>query len=216
MALGIFIFLLGISGILFYDRYYVPIILSEEVVKVKAPEQGLVRNYSLTNEDLYIDKMPQQHLPDGYLKTVDEAVGRVLNVDLTDGTVLTSTMIDIDDLSPSEDEGIFSIPQDAIFAINGTLRRRDKVNVYLVSDPRSRSSETAPKYSEAFLENVPVAYVRSSNNNDVRDTEDGNTNHRITSTGQVSYPELIINFNQGERLKRKIEEGYLLWIVRVD
>lgn len=220
MIIGVMIFLLGIGGILFYDRYYVPVIMSENVVKIKVDQeiQFLPRNYTLKEDDLFIDKLPSEHLPKGYLTSIDQAVGKVLNVNLTNGTILTDTMIDLDDLTPAAGEGIFSIPSDAIFAVNGTLRRRDRVNVYLITDPRSRSrTENVEQESSAtFLKNVQVAYVRAANNNDVRDTEEGNINDRITSTAQVAHIEVILTEQQGIELKKMIEQGYLLWIVRVE
>lgn len=221
MVIGILIFLLGIGGILFYDRYYVPVIMSEDVVKIKVDQgtESLPRNYTLKEDDLFLDKLPSEHLPKGYLTSIDQAVGKVLNVNLTNGTVLTDTMIDLDDLTPGAGEGIFSIPPDAIFAVNGTLRRRDRVNVYLLVDPRSRDRNELSanlESSKAFLENVQVAYVRAANNNDVRDTEEGNINDRITSTAQVAHTEVILTEQQGIELKKKIEQGYLLWIVRVE
>ena len=220
MIIGVMIFLLGIGGILFYDRYYVPVIMSENVVKIKVDQeiQFLPRNYTLKEDDLFIDKLPSEHLPKGYLTSIDQAVGKVLNVNLTNGTILTDTMIDLDDLTPAAGEGIFSIPSDAIFAVNGTLRRRDRVNVYLITDPRSRSrtENVEQESSTTFLNNVQVAYVRAANNNDVRDTEEGNINDRITSTAQVAHIEVILTEQQGIELKKMIEQGYLLWIVRVE
>lgn len=187
--------------------------MTKDVVKVKTDSESISRNYQLKEEDLYIDKVPVQHLPDQYISSIDQAVGKILKVDVTNGTILTSSFIDVDDLEPKPGEGIFAIPKDAIFGINGSLRRRDVVDIYAVLDTNVPGHDLIPE-QEPILRNVTVAYVRSDDNNDVQDGEVGN--ERITSTGRVSYPEVILSHEQGQILKNKIEQGYLLWIVRVE
>lgn len=218
LLIGLSVFLLGIGGILFYDRYYVPVVLAQDVVKVKVSNDVdiLARNYLLKRDDLYLDKVPTQHLPNDYISSIEEAENKILNTDVTHGTILTRTLIDVDDLQPKIGEGIFPIPKDAIFAINGSLRRRDVVDVYAIDIESETQDITKIPDRGKLLEHVVVAYVRSDDNNDVQDTDDGNLNHRITSTGRVSYPELILTDEQGLLLKNKIEQGFLLWIVRVE
>lgn len=217
-VLAIFIFAIGVAGQVFYDFYYTPYIAANEVVKVKSPDGYLPKNYKLTRNDLYVDKVPTSHIPSGAITKISEAENQITNVDLTDGSILTATMINIDNLHPVEGEGIFAIPKEAIFAVNGSLRVRDKVDVYLIRDFDSgrQNTEVMRDASSLFLESVTVVHVRSDSNNDVQDTETGAVTDRKTSTGNISSPELKLKNEEGQALLKKIEEGYKLWIVRVD
>lgn len=143
-------------------------------------------------------------------------------MNLTDGVILTESLVDVDDLEPGPNEGIYPIPKEAIYAINGTLRSRDKVDIYLVKDrtkeQKSASSDVieVPSVDSAFLTAVTVNYVRTEDNNDVKDTENGNITNRTTSTGKVSVPELKISNENAKQLKQYLEQGDKLWIVRVE
>lgn len=69
---------------------------------------------------------------------------------------------------------------------------------------------------KVFLSGVTVNYVRTEDNNDVLDSENGNNNNRFTSTGKVAAPELKLKKSDGELLGAYLEQGKKLWIVRVE
>jgi len=164
-------------------------------------------------------------------------------VNLTNGSILTESLVDVSDLEPLQDEGIFPIPKEAIYAINGSLRSRDKVDIYLVeADPEKlneslgsstekdenqdqkdenqaqmlQQSQNSEPVKEVFLSGVTVNYVRTEDNNDVLDSENGNNNNRFTSTGKVATPELKLKKSEGQLLGQYLEQGKKLWIVRVE
>lgn len=78
------------------------------------------------------------------------------------------------------------------------------------------NAEAAAPARKVFLSGVTVNYVRSEDNNDVLDSENGNTNNRVTSTGKVAAPELKLKKSDGELLGQYLEQGLKLWIVRVE
>lgn len=200
--------------------------------------------------DLYLDSVQTKDIPSGVITEVSQVEHKITNVNLMDGSILTESLVDVSDLEPQQDEGIFPIPKEAIFAINGSLRSRDKVDIYLVEGDPPDKSETAtptapnasggPAYStgvmhdssasssaneaaqpaeparQVFLSGVTVNYVRTEDNNDVLDTENGNNNNRFTSTGKVAAPELKLKKSDGELLGQYLEQGKKLWIVRVE
>ncbi|WP_151732986.1 hypothetical protein [Paenibacillus tengchongensis] len=248
------ILLIGFGGLLGYDLYFKPYVLSQTVVKVKAGSGYLPRNYVLQPGDLYLDTVQTKDIPADAVTELSRAEYKMTNTDLTDGSILTGALVDVSDLAPRQDEGIFPIPQDAIYAINGSLRSKDRVDIYLVegasrdrpsdgyspaapgsalaspspagsaaaspavSNPVEASPEqSSPEVSRSnlFLSDVTVNYVRSEDNNDVLDSENGNNNNRITSTGKVAAPELKLKKSDGERLGQYLEQGMKLWIVRV-
>lgn len=190
--------------------------------------------------------MQTKDIPAGVIRSLNQVERKITNVNLTDGSILTESLIDVSNLEPQQDEGIFPIPKEAIYAINGSLRSRDKVDIYLVegdspvkdrtgyspaagaadasagvkvSGPASAVDEEiqpALPGRKVFLSGVTVNYVRTEDNNDVLDSENGNNNNRFTSTGKVATPELKLKKSDGELLGAFLEQGKKLWIVRVE
>lgn len=229
------ILITGFGGLLGYDLYFKPYVLSQTVVKIKV-EGGeyLPKNYELKASDLYLDSVQTKDVPSGVITEIAEVEHKITNVNLTHGSILTASLVDVSDLEPLEDEGIFPIPKEVIYAINGSLRSRDKVDIYLVEGDREKRNATLgataplggeelPEQSpinepekEIFLAGVTVNYVRTEDNNDVQDSEKGNNNNRFTSTGKVATPELKLKKSDGQRLGQFLEQGKKLWIVRVE
>lgn len=230
---AILILITGFGGLLGYDLYFKPYVLSQTVVKIKVGDGELLpKNYELKPSDLYLDSVQTKDIPSGVITEIRQVEHKITNVNLTNGSILTEALVDMNDLEPLQDEGIFPIPKEAIYAINGSLRSRDKVDIYLVeadveklSESQSSSSEgdanqeqsqTSEPAKEVFLSGVTVNYVRTEDNNDVLDSEHGNNNNRFTSTGKVATPELKLKKSDGQLLVQWLEQGKKLWIVRVE
>ncbi|WP_238652514.1 SAF domain-containing protein [Paenibacillus piscarius] len=219
------ILIIGFGGLLGYDLYFKPYVLSQTVVKIKVEGGGILpKNHELSANNLYLDSVQTKDVPAGYIRSLDQVERKITNVNLTDGSILTEALVDVNELEPQQDEGIFPIPKDAIYAINGSLRSRDKVDIYLVDEPAGSApaapaDEGTPQELPArkvFLSAVTVNYVRTEDNNDVLDSENGNNNNRFTSTGKVAAPELKLKKSDGELLGVYLEQGKKLWIVRVE
>ncbi|BCG57847.1 hypothetical protein [Paenibacillus sp. URB8-2] len=230
---AVLILIVGFGGLLGYDLYFKPYVLSQTVVKIKVDGGGVLpKNHELQAGELYLDSVQTKDVPGGAVTQLNQAERKITNVSLTDGSILTEALVDLNDLEPRTDEGIFPVPKEAVYAINGSLRSRDKVDIYLVLDEakaaensniaKAGSAQGSPGNGEAavpevaFLTGVTVNYVRTEDNNDVRDTELGNDNNRVTSTGKVAVPELKLKKSDGELLKQYLERGCKLWIVRVE
>lgn len=237
---AILILITGFGGLLGYDLYFKPYVLSQTVVKIKVGDGELLpKNYELKASDLYLDSVQTKDIPSGVITEIREVEHKITNVNLTNGSILTESLVDVNDLKPLQDEGIYPIPKDAIYAINGSLRSRDKVDIYLVeADPEKFSesqgstmgkelsqeqieqmldqSQNSEPAKEVFLSGVTVNYVRTEDNNDVLDSEHGNDNNRFTSTGRVATPELKLKKSDGQLLVQWLEQGKKLWIVRVE
>lgn len=221
--ISILILLIGFGGLFGYDLYIKPYVLSQKVVKVKVTAGSyLPKNYELSAKDVYLDSVQTKDVPVNAIQNIEDVEKKILNVNLSDGVILTESLVDVDDLEPGPNEGIYPIPKEAIYAINGSLRSRDKVDIYLVKDRTKKEQGTLtdgldePKVESAFLSGVTVNYVRTEDNNDVKDTENGNITNRTTSTGKVSVPELKIPNEDAKQLKQFLEQGDKLWIVRVE
>lgn len=229
------ILITGVGGLLGYDLYFKPYVLSRTVVKIKVEGGELLpKNYQLKASDLYLDSVQTKDIPSGVITEIAQVEHKITNVNLTNGIILTTSLVDVSDLEPLEDEGIFPIPKEAIYAINGSLRSRDKVDIYLVEADQEKRSESlnpdnkkegqelieqsplSEPAKEVFLSGVTVNYVRTEDNNDVLDSEKGNNNNRFTSTGKVATPELKLKKSDGQQLGQFLEQGKKLWIVRVE
>ncbi|HEY4430724.1 MAG TPA: hypothetical protein VGN87_06760 [Paenibacillus sp.] len=231
------ILITGFGGLLGYDLYFKPYVLSRTVVKIKVEDgEALPKNYELKASDLYLDSVQTKDIPFGVITEIAQVEHKITNVNLTNGVILTASLVDVSDLEPLEDEGIFPIPKAAIYAINGSLRSRDKVDIYLVQGDQEKrqaalgsntntieNEEQVKEQSllndpdkEIFLSGVTVNYVRTEDNNDVQDSEKGNNNNRFTSTGKVATPELKLKKSDGQQLGKFLEQGKKLWIVRVE
>lgn len=229
-VLAIALFLVG-GGLLFtYDFYLQPYVFAKEVVKVKTDVNGLPKSYELSAADVYLDSVPSAHVPSGAFTDINEVLGLKLNTTLSDNVILTSSLLDTNHLQPGPNEGIFPLPKTAIYAINGSLRAGDKVDIYLVQDSEKmrsqnqfdpatgemKNEQVSLETSDVFSTDVSVVYVRTEENNDVKDTEEGKSTNRSTSTGKVATPELLLDKELGKELGDRLAKGYTLWIVRVE
>lgn len=215
--LAILIFVGGIAMLFGFHLYVKPALFSKDVVRVTT---ALPRNATVTGKNLQLDRVDSDAVPEHAITDVKEVIGKKTNVDLPAGMMLTRELVDVEGLQPNASEGYFPIPKSAIYAVNGSLRAKDEVDIYLMQAPSSQSSGKEPAAGtepsgRPLLEQVKIVSVRSDAGNMVMDTDRGDTNERITSTDRITSVELKITKEQGAVLKRWIEEGYLLWIVRV-
>lgn len=214
-VLATLIIAIGLGGQVAWSLYIEPTVFSKEVVKIKADREGIPEYTELTPDLLYVDNVPSKDVPRGAFTSVDQLAGRSNLVVLRDGMILTDSLVDLNALQPLTGESFVSLPKDAIYAINGTLRAKDLVDIMLVSPLQQSMDVQLDQIPGVFMNGIKVAFVRTEDNNDVNDTPEGKSTNRQTSTGRVSYPELVMNNEQRTELKQKIEEGYKLWVVRV-
>lgn len=156
------ILITGVGGLLGYDLYFKPYVLSRTVVKIKVEGGELLpKNYELKASDLYLDSVQTKDIPSGVITEIAQVEHKITNVNLTNGIILTTSLVDVSDLEPLEDEGIFPIPKEAIYAINGSLRSRDKVDIYLVEADQEKRSESLStdnkKEGQELIEQSPLS-----------------------------------------------------------
>ena len=265
--LSFLIALVGIGGLFTYDFVLRPHVFSKSVVAVKYEKELLPKGYVLTKDDVYVKSVDTEDVPKGYYVSVSEVVGKTLGTDVSGGVILVSSFLNDGFFSLAEGESVFPIPKDVIFAVNGSLRSGDSVDIYAVpseEDIRYNKSvlaaratgqdgayQSVPTVSDAessaegqdveaeidsvlqsesygteevdlvsvtekVVEKVTVVYVRSDDNNDVKDTEEGNVNRRTTSTANVSNLEVKLNEEAAKAIAKHLDKGRKLWIVRVN
>ena len=217
ILLALMILAIGIAGQISYDFYFRPYVLAK---KVLVASQDIPQNKVIAAEDLVLKSVPNELIPREAIFDTRAVVGKVAIVTVSRGSVLTFPMIDMDDLYPGEGEVIFPVPKEAIYAVNGSLRKRDLVDISLfreIKEPSSETPDPSPRtiVPYPFLEKIPVVFVRTDDNQSVKDTESGDNNQRETSTGRIATVELLLTKEQRDILIEKIAEGNKLWLTRV-
>lgn len=216
IVLALLILLIGIGGQLAYDFYLRPYVFARKVIVAKTE---ISLNKLITADDIAYMSFPNELVPDGSFTNPADIVGRSAVVTISQGSIITMHLID-DELYPGENQVIFPVPKESIFAVNGSLRKRDLVDISLY---RSFDSSFSGSENPAFMtysltplfEKVPVVFAMTEDNQNVKDTEKGDTNQRETSTGRVVNVELLLTKEQRNILIDKISEGYKLWLSRV-
>jgi len=208
------VFVLGLAALVTFNWYLKPVWQSEPVARLINPVQ---KNEVITEQDVALVRVSKDALPERAIRDLREIVGKKANADLPAGLVLAPELVDVDDLNPGSGEAIFPIPKEVLFAVNSSLRAKDTVHIYLYRDAAQSRTEEVPSEpaGEPFLRDVRVVAARNDSGNMVQDTENGNTNDRITSTDRIGHVELLLKEEEVNALREKIEQGFKLWLVRV-
>lgn len=221
VVVSIALMLIGISGLVTYDYYIRPVLLAKTVVVAK---EEITENQVITSDMLTFESVPNDLIPSGAVLEPRTIIGKTALVTIGAGTMLTQFMLDMQGIYPVEGEVIFPIPKEAIFAVNGSLRRNDLVDInVLIKENRSKQAEGDEMEEETleFITTEPiirkarVVYARTEDNQNVKDTEEGKDNYRETSTGRVATVEILVSEEKRDAIIREIEKGNQLWIARV-
>ncbi len=224
-----------ISGVVAYDLVIKPNVLSTEVVVAK---ELIEPHTELNSSHLAIERRNKEELVKGYIKPEEmgELYGKDSNVLLLENQVLSKEFIDYENLTPdpTKNEAIRPLPSDWIFAVPGSLRRKDTITIYPVKDQDAVSSQTqstqtvtstdtmteeeAEKVTpeeiasrfQPILKNVTVSYVKTSSNQEV--TNEEGSKERLNASGTATDIEVNINEEQLKTLVSFIDAGYKLYI----
>lgn len=224
IGLGIFTSVSVMGFIVSWDVFLKDKIDSVPVVVVK---QGQTINVheEINNSKLTIERRNKKDLIDGVI-TADKS-HEVLNFEanqvIPGNQMLSVKMVDKDRLLPNPDKGesIRPIVADMIFAMPGSLRRKDKVNIYGVdqslisklkeSGEKTSISESLPSDMKMtpILKNIRVAYVKDSANKEVMEVqgeekEEQKKEARLNATGSAKDIEVILDNNQFDTLMQTI------------
>ena len=141
ITLGILLSVLVIGFIVVWDLYLKDNIMSEEVVIVK-PDVQLEAKDTIQREHLAIEKRRINSLVEGTVtaEQIDEVVGHDSAVPLVGNAILSTKYIDFDDVVPDAEKGeaIRPIPEDWIYAKPGSLRRKDRIDIYAIESEEIR------------------------------------------------------------------------------
>lgn len=219
MIAAVAIMLIGIGGLIAYDYYVRPYVLAKTIVVAK---EEIAENQVITTEMLTMMSVPNDLVPSGAIFDPKEVAGKSAIISVGTGTMLTRSMVDIYGVHPGEGEVIFPIPKEAIYAVNGSLRKNDVVDISLLLEgkqvprtPEDHVEATMLRTVKPIIRKARVVYARTEDNQSVKDTEKGDTNQRETATGRVAAVEILVTEEERDMIISEIEKGNRLWIARV-
>lgn len=150
--------LLTIAGIGSYEFYIKDKALSMEVVVAK---EKIEKHTDFSQSNLVIERRKKTDLIEGYI-TPDEIgslYGRDTNALILANQVISKEFVEFQNLTPdpSKNEAIRPIPSDWIYAMPGSLRRKDTITIYPVKDKKA---------SVEGIQSVQVIDASTENKND--------------------------------------------------
>jgi hypothetical protein len=224
---------LTISGIVSYDLVIKDKALSTEVV---VASERIDQHTEFSKSNLVIERRNKDELLEGYIKPeqMSDLYGKDANIVILKNQMISSEFVDFENLTPdpSKEEAIRPIPSNWIYAMPGSLRRKDTISIYpvkekekgenpsiqIIDDNKALTKEDADNTTPEevanrftpILEHVTVSYVKTSSNQEVMNQE--GSNERLNASGTASDIEVNITEEQLQILVQFIDEGYKLYI----
>lgn len=228
---------LTVSGIVSYDLFIKEQALSTEVVVAK---ERIDKHSEFSRSNLVVERRNKDELIEGYI-TPDEMeslYGLDTNTTILENQMVSKEYVEYHNLTPdpTKGEAIRPIPSDWIYAMPGSIRRKDTISIYPVKEEDEKHSsnnssvqtidddqvmtekeadnsspEEVSNRFKPILEYVTVSYVKTSANQEVM-SEEKSDDERLTATGAASELEVNITDEQLETILRYIDQGYKLYI----
>lgn len=223
--LGVFTALATIAFIVIYDHFIKDRIDSEQVVVVKAGE-SIGKSEEITRDKLVIERRQRQALINDVVLAEDikKIIGLDTKQELVGNSMISAKMIDFEGMEPNEKKGeaIRPITKDMIYAQPGSLRRKDVIDIYLISKQAIEAKENGPTSTseknispdnslKPFLQDVKVVYVKDSGNKEVVTATDekvlSDKDERLNGTSQISDLEVILDNEDFSKLMKEVVDG---------
>jgi hypothetical protein len=205
--------------IVFWEFVFKDRIDSVEVVVVKAGETIQVKE-PISKDKITIERRSKKDLIQDvvYSSEFNEILGEDAAQIIVSNSMISKKMIDFDKMIPDESEGeaIRPLPAEWIYATPGSLRRKDRIDIYLIDqelidklqgkEANKNNEEPVKVISDKeeiksillkpILEDVSVIYVKDGSNKEVisQDTnQQSGLQQRLNASGKVSELEVLLN-----------------------
>ncbi|QHA38725.1 hypothetical protein D5E69_23115 (plasmid) [Rossellomorea marisflavi] len=227
IVLGISLSVLTMSFVVMYDLYIKERIDSEEVVVVKAGQE-IKKNERITRSMIAVERRSKQSIISDAIPASEfgTLLTKTAGQTIVGNSMISKKMIDYDLLIPDPDSGeaIRPITDEMIYSQPGSLRRKDRIDIYLVKKKEESgnvnvaSSKDGKKNSnlvqDPILTGIRVVYVKDDSNKEViNGTPDKEKDDRLNASGKISALEVILNEEDFQKLMDKVvNEDYLLYI----
>jgi len=200
IGIGIMVSFLTIGFIFFYDFYLKERIDSEEVVVVKAGTT-IPKTERIDKKHLMIERRPKSSLLEDVVlaKDIDKIIGNDTKHELVGNQMISMSMIDFDDLVPDTEfgEAIRPITGEWIYAQPGSLRRKDRIDIYLVHpDGTTNLTQNGPSQVISTEEGEEVA-TEGEGAEETTDTEN------TASNENTEVDENTVETQKNAKIERK-------------
>lgn len=182
LFLGIFTAISVIGFIILWDLVIKESISSEEVVVLK-PGVVLHEFDKVTGNDVIVEKRNRETLVEGYIKPeeLQSVIGKEVNQTVIGNQIISKRAIDFENFNanPNKGESIRPIPDQWIYALPSTLRRKDNIDVYIVpSDEMKKAKLTSTGNLAASPQGMP-SYIGISPEQEMELEKDSEKNEKL-------------------------------------
>jgi len=206
---SIFFFLIFIGAVVaneldIFKKYTtVPVVMAKETID---------KDTKITEDMLYIYQMEREFVNDGMFRNVKDVVGKTATQLIMPGQYVSPLSLDASILRPTAEHEFFPIPDDWLIGIQGTIRRYDSVNLSVLYVGTKSNDEEPVEVkvhnikNEFILQNIPVAYVKGGQNEEVTGVK--NSDDRLYGTTRPSSIQLSLTLEEFKNLEKLVLEGY--------
>lgn len=159
----------------------------------------LTKGHIVKYSDLSPVRVKNNIIPTGSINDINSVVNKETVVSLNKGMIAVSSFFDSADIVTDTKKMIVPVPNQWIYSLPGSLRRKDKVTIYEFGANKNVQAE------EPLFENISVAYAKDSANQEVKASN--NKMQRIDATGNISQLELVMTAKQFKIMESKAAEG---------
>ncbi|QOK30001.1 hypothetical protein IIE26_26915 (plasmid) [Cytobacillus oceanisediminis] len=204
---SIFFFLLFMGAVAANELDLFKSLTTTQVVMAK---DVIEKDTVITNENVWIFQMPNELVTDEMYRNVNDVVGKTATQVILPSQYVSAKALDQSLLRPTAEHEFFPIPNAWLVEIQGTLRRYDQVNISAIYAGKQDAAEVTFNSSliksEYILEQVPVAYVKGSRNEEVTGLQSGDD--RLYGTQNPSNIQLSLTLENFKVLEKLYMEGY--------
>lgn len=198
----------AIGAVILWEAYLDDLINTKEVVVATTT---LEKNAVIGKADVKLARIPIDQVPENVITDPNKTIGKETAFIIRKGQQIVTDTIDFEGIVPNSDQVIVPIPKEWLVTVPGSLRRKDKVNIYEVPNKELAHKITADftglaGNNKPTISNVTVAYAKDPSNQEVKPAEQSKL--RIDATGTISDLELVLTDEQLNSLKLKALEGY--------
>ncbi len=181
---AVFLIILAVSTAVIWEFYLDDKI--NTVVVLQAAKQ-IPRGHKVTSGDFVPLRVKMNAVPDGVINNITAIVNKETVTPINKGIIAVKDFFDDPDVVADANEMIAPIPDQWIYSLPGSLRRRDKVSIYqFPTSPQQILNSASQKpilnqnspaelndKGEPLFKNISVAFAKDSANQEVKPSNIG-------------------------------------------
>ncbi|UGB33752.1 SAF domain-containing protein [Metabacillus sp. B2-18] len=206
LFLGIFFFILFIAAIVVSET---GVLGKINTVTVVMANTKIEKDTILSEENVILAEYPRELITDDMYRHISDVIGKTAVQTIQPSAFIDRDYLDQSLLKPTKDHEFFPIPNNWLVKLQGTIRRYDLINISAVYVGTGQDTGAVLQQNvknEYVLENVPVAYVKGSRNQEVSGLT--SQNDRLNGNQNAAQIELSLTLEDFKVLEKLTKEGY--------